>query len=98
MKEWWEHSTCSSWPDPSLWVGADKRHHTLRQEGRAKAICWEVCPVRKECLLESIGSTSKVIAGGLNHTERKALLEEHGGDQFSAVLASQRQESTRAAS
>ena len=88
-------TTCSDWPDPSLWVGADKRHHTLRQETRAKDICWEVCPVRRECLLVAIGDNSKVVAGGLNGTERAALLKEHGGDHLAAVLASQRPEAQR---
>lgn len=77
-------------------MGADKKHHTLRQEERAKEICWEVCPVRRECLLVAIADTSKVVAGGLNHTERAELLSEHGGDRISAVLASQRPEVHRA--
>jgi len=43
----------------------------------AKKICWEECPVRTECLLESIQNGEKHgIWGGLDTTERKAYAKE----------------------
>lgn len=78
-----------------MWVGADNKHHTVRQGRLAKQICWEECPVRRECLLVAIADNSKVIAGGLDHFERAELLRQHGGDRIAAVLASQRPEERR---
>lgn len=76
-------------PDPSLWVGADGRNYTPRMEAAAKRACW-TCPVQRECLLVALlaARPTKGVYGAFTLKERRALITEHDGDAYSAVLAS----------
>ena len=70
-----------------MWVGTDGKHYRSTLAKRAKDACWS-CPVVKECLLVAlIAPPTDGVYGAHDKAERKALLRQHGGNAYAAVLA-----------
>ena len=76
--EWWEHAACRGADATVFFAPAyfETRGEKLRREAFAKALCLR-CPVRDECLDEALRRHDPHgVWGGLNETERRALVRE----------------------
>jgi len=80
--EGWSRRAACRGPDATLFyppAAAEPRPVREARELRAKAIC-AVCPVRDPCLAVALDTREPHgIWGGLNETERQALLERRAG-------------------
>jgi WhiB family redox-sensing transcriptional regulator len=82
VDEAWSRRAACRGPDATLFYPpavAEPRPDREARERRAKAIC-AVCPVRDPCLTVALDTREPHgIWGGLNETERQALLEPCAG-------------------
>jgi len=82
IDEAWARRAACRGPEASLFyppAAAEPRVEREARERRAKAIC-AVCPVREPCLAVALDTREPHgIWGGLNETERQALLERRAG-------------------
>jgi WhiB family redox-sensing transcriptional regulator len=82
IDEAWARRAACRGPEATLFyppAAAEPRAEREARERRAKAIC-AVCPVREPCLAVALDTREPHgIWGGLNETERQALLERRAG-------------------
>lgn len=79
MADWRDEAACANDPipfdDPEP---LDQGSIRLRREAEARAICWNKCNVRMECLDDALKdesqSTAYNIRGGRTADERKSML------------------------